>query len=114
MKYTKSMGTSGAWVKASEVTSGIKAKLVTETLPSESVWEGKTIKNNVAKIRFQGDEGEAKNVNVNKPSINGLIDAFGEEAKSKHSQRLTRMDNLLPQIKKKVVDLDMEVESFQQ
>ena len=42
------------------------------------------------------------------------MDAFEEEAKSKHNQRLTRMDNLLPQIKKKVVDLDMEVESFQQ
>jgi len=42
------------------------------------------------------------------------MDAFEEEAKSKHSQRLTRMDNLLPQIKKKIVDLDMEVESFKQ
>lgn len=42
------------------------------------------------------------------------MEAFEEEEKSKHSQRLTRMDNLLPQIKKKVVDLDMEVESFQQ
>lgn len=81
MQYQKSSGVSGGWVKASEVVSGTKAKLVSETVPSESVWEGKTIKNNVAKIRFQGQEGEAKNVNVNKPSINGLIDAFGTDSK---------------------------------
>jgi len=79
--YKKSSGVSGAWVKAKDIVSGVKCKLVSETEPSESVWEGKTIKNNVAKIRFQGQEGEAMNVNVNKPSINGLIDAFGEDSK---------------------------------
>lgn len=79
--YKKSSGVSGAWVKAKDVESGVKCKLVSETEPSESVWEGKTIKNNVAKIRFAGQEGEAMNVNVNKPSINGLIDAFGEDSK---------------------------------
>ncbi len=42
------------------------------------------------------------------------MDAEEEEEKRKQSQRLTRMDNLLPHIKKKVVDLDMEVESFKQ
>lgn len=42
------------------------------------------------------------------------MDAEEEEEKRKHSQRLRRMDNLLPQIKKKIVDLDMEVESFKQ
>jgi hypothetical protein len=79
--YKKTSGVSGAWVKAKDIESGIKCKLVSETEPSESVWEGKTIKNNVAKIRFQGQEGEAMNVNVNKPSINALVDAFGEDSK---------------------------------
>lgn len=79
-QYTKST-VSGAWVKGSEVVSGTKAKLVSETVPSEGMFEGKVIKNNVAKIRFQGQEGEAKNVNVNKPSINALIDAYGSDSK---------------------------------
>ncbi len=79
--YKKSSGVSGAWVKAKDIVSGVKCKLVSETEPSESVWEGKTIKNNSAKIRFQGQDGEAMNVNVNRPSINGLVDAFGEDSK---------------------------------
>lgn len=79
--YHKSAGVSGAWVKAKDIVSGVKCKLVSETEPSESVWEGKTIKNNVAKVRFQGQEGEAMNMNVNKPSISGLVDAFGEDSK---------------------------------
>ena len=81
-QYTKTTGVSGAWVKPSEIVSGTKCKLMSETVPSESIWEGKTIKNNVAKIRFQGEDGEAKNINVNKPSINALVDAFGSESKN--------------------------------
>jgi hypothetical protein len=88
-EYQKSSGVNGAWVKAADVVSGTKAKLITECVPSESVWEGKTIKNNVAKIRFQGDTGEAKNVNVNKPTINGLVDAFGTDSKLWIGQLLT-------------------------
>lgn len=87
--YNKTSGVPGAWVKGSEVTSGTKCKLTTETVPSESVYEGKTIKNNVAKIRFQGEEGEAKNVNVNKPSINALVDAFGPDSKDWIGKLLT-------------------------
>jgi hypothetical protein len=79
-EYQKSSGVSGSWLKAADVVSGTKAKLVSECVPSESVWEGKTIKNNVAKVRLQGDVGEAKNVNVNKPSINALVDAFGSDS----------------------------------
>ena len=87
--YKKSSGVAGAWVKAKDITSGVKCKLVSETEPSESQWEGKTIKNNVAKIRFAGQEGEAMNVNVNKPSINALIDAFGEDSKAWMGHLLT-------------------------
>ncbi len=79
--YKKTSGVGGSWIKGSEVVSGTKCKLTTETIPSESIYEGKTIKNNVAKIRFQGDKDEAKNVNVNRPSINALVDAFGEDSK---------------------------------
>lgn len=87
--YSKTSTVQGQWVKANEVVSGTKCKLTTETVPSESIWEGKTIKNNVAKIRFQGEEGEAKNINVNKPSINALVDAFGSESKEWIGKLLT-------------------------
>ena len=77
MQYTKSSGVGGAWVKASEIVSGTKCKLVSETAPQPSEYGTQ----DVAKIRFQGEEGEAKNVRINKPSINALIDAFGEDSK---------------------------------
>ena len=64
-------------MKASEIVSGTKCKLVSETAPQPSEYGTQ----DVAKIRFQGEEGEAKNVRINKPSINALIDAFGEDSK---------------------------------
>lgn len=78
MEYSKTGGVSGAWVKAAEVQSGTRCKLVSECVPVEGAFGTQ----NVAKIRFEGDPGEAKNVNVNKPSINGLIDAFGSDSKN--------------------------------
>lgn len=89
MEYQKSSGVTGQFVKGKDVVSGTKCKLITECLPSEGMWEGKVIKNNVAKIRFQGDTGEAKNVNVNKPTINALIDAFGTDSKNWIGKMLT-------------------------
>lgn len=89
MKYTKSQGVGGAWIKGSEVVSGTKCKLTTETLPSTSSYEGKVINNNVSKIRFQGEKTDAKNVNVNRPSINALIEAFGEDSKDWIGKLLT-------------------------
>ena len=64
-------------MKGSEVVSGTKCKLVSETAPQPSEFGTQ----DVAKIRFQGEEGDAKNVRINKPSINALIDAFGEDSK---------------------------------
>jgi len=91
MKYTKQTGSSvsGGWLDKSKVVDGSQCKLVSETVPLESSYEGKVIKNNVAKIRFKGDEGEAKNTNVNIPSINALIDAFGSDSKDWQGHTLT-------------------------
>jgi hypothetical protein len=79
MQYDKQQNVSGTWAKASEIASGTRVKLTTPCVPSESTYEGKVIKQNIAKARFEGDK-EDKNVNVNRPSINGLIDAFGPES----------------------------------
>lgn len=79
MQYTKTSGTSGSWVKAADIKAGTRVRLTTETVPHESEYQGKPIKQNIAKARFEGDT-EDKNVNINRPSINGLIDAFGTES----------------------------------
>jgi hypothetical protein len=113
MRYTKSSTVSGAWVKASEVVSGTKCKLVAETIPSESTYEGKVIKNNSSKIRFQGEEGEAKNVNVNRPSINGLIDAYGEDSKDWIGKVLTAQTEKMLVGGKRVTALYLIPEGFE-
>ena len=78
MEHIKQTGTSGSWAKAADIKTGTRVRLTTEVLPHESEYQGKPIKQNIAKARFEGDT-EDKNVNVNRPSMNGLIDAFGTD-----------------------------------
>lgn len=78
MEFQRSSGgTSGAWAKASEIESGTKVKLITEAIVQVSDFGPQT----VVKARFQGQD-EAMNVRLNKPTVNGLIDAFGKDSKS--------------------------------
>lgn len=88
-QYSKSSGIQGGWVDKATVEDGVKVKIVSECVPSESVYQGKVIKNNVAKVRFQGQTDEAKNININWPSINALVEAFGEDSKAWMGQVLT-------------------------
>ncbi len=93
MKYSKQGGVSGKWVKASEVKSGSKCKLVSETKPVPSQFENKdgTVKNqNVAKVRFQEDS-EPMNISINRASLNALIDAFGDDSMNWQGQVLTAL-----------------------
>lgn len=76
MKYTKKQGVSGMWVKKDEIENGTKVKIVSETEPKE----GEFGLQNVSKLRFQGAE-DSVNANLNNATINGLIDAFGEDSK---------------------------------
>ena len=88
MRYTKSSSTQGAWLDKKTVMSGSKGKLVSETVPIEKSYEGEIRKQDIAKIRIEGDT-EAKNVSINKPTINGLIEAYGEESKDWINKPLT-------------------------
>ena len=91
MKYSKQNFVGGAWVKGAEVVSGTKAKIVSETVPTESQFknqDGTTKMQDVAKVRFQGDQ-EPKNMNLNRATINGLVDAFGEDSKEWIGKLLT-------------------------
>lgn len=82
MRYQKTSITQGAWVKVSDIESGTTAKIVSETNPQPSQFLNKdgSVKNqDVAKVLFKGYP-EAVNVSLNRTTINGLIDAFGEDS----------------------------------
>lgn len=83
--YEKSVGVSGDWVKGSEVVSGTKCKLVSETNPTQSQFKdektGAIKTQNVSKIVFATSPSNQLNINVNRATINALVDAFGGESK---------------------------------
>lgn len=76
---------SGDWAKGSNVENDSKCKLVSETNPVE----GEYGMQDIAKIRFQGEEGEARNVRINQGTMNALIDAFGEDSAKWQGNLLT-------------------------
>ena len=84
MEYTKNVAMSGSWVKGSDITSGVRAKLTSETVRTESQFkndDGTPKMQDVAKIRFE-NKTEDMNIALNRATLNGLIDAFGTESKS--------------------------------
>lgn len=91
MQYKKQAAVSGQWVKASELKTGTRAKIVAETVPTPSQFEDKNggIKmQDVTKVRFEGIE-DSMNVNLNRATLNGLIEAFGEDSKDWINKYLT-------------------------
>jgi len=85
MEYTKSAGAiSGTWIKGSDVKSGVKAKLLAETMPRESQFkneDGTPKMQDVSKIKFQ-DKDDTYNVALNRATIDGLVEAFGGESRN--------------------------------
>lgn len=75
MRYNKSSGISGTWLKSADVSTGTKAKLKSETTPQPSEYGTQ----DVAKASIQG-KTELLNVRLNKPTINALIDAYGDDS----------------------------------
>jgi hypothetical protein len=81
----------GKWAKASEIKPGTKAKIVSETTPQPSTFldkNGMPKTQDVCKVQFQGNT-EALNVNLNRATINGLVDAFGEDSAAWMNKILT-------------------------
>ncbi|HLH93563.1 MAG TPA: hypothetical protein VKW08_00450 [Xanthobacteraceae bacterium] len=113
MKYTKSIG--GAWAKSTDITSGTKAKIMSETTHTESQFKDKNGApkfQDVAKVRFEGKE-EALNVNLNRATIYGLIDAFGEESKDWIGKVLTVHTEKVVVAGKRVTALYLIPEGFE-
>ena len=91
MKYQKQNSLGGAWVKAAEVKSGTRAKLVSETNAQPSSFlnkDGSPKTQDVAKLRIEGVQ-EPLNVSLNRATINGLVDAFGEDSVNWQGHYLT-------------------------
>ena len=84
-KFTKSVG-GGSWVDKKVLRVGDIAKIVSEAQEQDNNQGGKQI---VAKLRIKGDDGEAKNVAINTPTKNALIEAFGDESASWMNKLLT-------------------------
>lgn len=73
---------SGSWAKGSELVGVKRAKIVSETNPQPSAFlnkDGTSKMQDVCKVRFEGKD-EVFNISLNKATINGLIDAFGEDS----------------------------------
>lgn len=91
MKYSKQNFVGGAWVKGAELANGVKCQIVSETQPQASKFQNKdgSVKmQDVAKIRFQG-LNDVLNINLNRATINGLVDAFGDDSKDWMGKTLT-------------------------
>lgn len=91
MKYQRQNTTIGAWVKADQIQSGTRAKLVSEVKPQPSSFidkNGNPKTQDVAKVKFEGAE-EALNISLNRATLNGLVDAFGEDSVNWQNKILT-------------------------
>lgn len=91
MKYTKQSNISGAWLKTAELKSGTRAKLVSETTPQPSSFtnkDGSPKTQDIAKIQVEGLK-ETFNVSLNRATVSGLIEAFGEDSKDWQGHYLT-------------------------
>lgn len=95
-------------MKTGDIANGTQVKLISETTPSQ----GEFGTQNVAKARFKGRD-EAVNVRLNKPTINGLIDAFGKESKDWMNHVLTAQTEKAIVAGKRVTILYLIPEGFE-
>jgi hypothetical protein len=91
MKYIKPATISGGWVKTETLKTGQRAKIVSETIPQPSSFtdkKGNPKTQDVAKVRFEG-QNEPVNVSLNRATIMGLIEAFGDDSVAWQGHYLT-------------------------
>src|SRR3990167_7040699 len=89
--YVKNEFLGGSWVKGSQIQSGVRCRLTAETKPRESQWQnkdGSTKMQDVSRVKFEGIDEEF-NISLNRATINGLVDAFGEDSAKWQNKVLT-------------------------
>ena len=89
--YEKKVGVYGDWVKGGDLQTGMKAKIKNEVVPVKSQFKDKNGNDkmqDVGKVQFKGLK-EPMNMSLNKPTVEGLIDAFGGDSKNWVDKELT-------------------------
>lgn len=89
--YKKQSMIGGKWAKAAELANVKRAKIVSEAVPQASSFinkDGSSKTQDVCKVQFEGMT-EALNVSLNRATINGLVEAFGEDSKAWQGQYLS-------------------------
>lgn len=90
MKYTVQEST-GAWVNKSSLVTGTRAKITSETKKEPSKFlndDGTPKTQDNAKVLFEGQK-ESANVSLNRATLNGLVQAFGEDSVDWQGKYLT-------------------------
>lgn len=90
-QYQKNVSIGGKWARASELKSGMRCRIVSETNPSPSQFFNKdnSVKmQDVCQVKFEG-LNDVLNVSLNRATINALIDAFGTDSASWMNKILT-------------------------
>ena len=92
MKIQKTSSVKGAWVDKSQLKNGQRAKIVGEPSYEPSNFKNADGSNQkdqlIAKVHFEGQK-EAVNFPLNQTTINGLVDAFGDDTNGWQGQYLT-------------------------
>lgn len=91
MKYQQTQTLTGGWVDKSQLKNGQRAKIVSEAQPVPSSFtdpKGNPTTQDVARVQFEGQK-ESVNCNLNKPTVQALIQAFGEDSKDWMGHYLT-------------------------
>lgn len=94
MKYNVQEGVGGKWVDKKELhkagaMKGMACKIVSETKPVTREYQGKPQTQDITRIRFDGYGEDAVNVALNKPTLNALVKAFGDESADWQGKPLT-------------------------
>ncbi len=101
MNYKRSSFVGGKWVNKSELFDKKigRAKIVSETNPEPSNFpdsKGNPQEQDVCKAVFEGLSTESLKVSLNRATINGLVDAFGEDSKNWQGKVLSLEVDKLP------------------
>jgi hypothetical protein len=113
--YKKSVSVSGNWAKASEIINGTRAKIKTATEPIPSQFkndDGSPKIQNVTKVMFQGNI-ESVNVSLNRATLDGLVEAFGEDSTAWIDKMLTAQTERMIVGGKRVTALYLVAEGFE-
>ncbi len=112
--YEKKVSIFGNWVKGKDLVSGSKAVLVSETNPIKSQFKdknGNEKTQDVAKIKFDGKDEEL-NISLNRATIDGLIDAFGNDSKNWINKPLTVITDKVSVGGKRVIAVYLVAEGY--